>query len=60
MVMNALDELGEVIKSIPPAEDLEQEKFERSFDVVLVTGAEEKAVSDAVMSISEVERLRPA
>ena len=56
MVMNALDELGEVIKSIPPAEDLEQEKFERSFDVVLVTGAEEKAVSDAVMSISEVEK----
>ncbi len=56
MVMNALDELGEVIKSIPPAEDLEQEKFDRSFDVVLVTGAEEKAVSDAVMSISEVEK----
>ncbi|MBR1728322.1 MAG: chemotaxis protein CheA [Selenomonadaceae bacterium] len=56
MVMNALDELGEVIKSIPPAEDLEQEKFERSFDVVLVTGSEEKAVSDAVMSISEVEK----
>ncbi len=56
MVMNALDELGEVIKSIPPAEDLEQEKFERSFDVVLVTASEEKAVSDAVMSISEVEK----
>ena len=56
MVMNALDELGEVIKSIPPAEDLEQEKFERSFDVILVTGAEEKAVSEAVMSISEVEK----
>ena len=56
MVMNALDEIGEVIKSIPPAEDLEQEKFERSFDVILVTGSEEKAVSDAVMSISEVEK----
>ena len=56
MVMNALDELGEVIKSIPPAEDLEQEKFERSFDVILVTGSEEKAVSEAVMSISEVEK----
>lgn len=56
MVMNALDEIGEVIKSIPPAEDLEQEKFERSFDVVLVTGSEEKAVSEAVMSISEVEK----
>ena len=56
MVMNALDEIGEVIKSIPAAEELEQEKFDRSFDVVLVTGAEEKAVSDAVLSISEVEK----
>ena len=39
MVMNALDQLGDVMKSIPPAEDLEQEKFEHSFDVVFVTDA---------------------
>ena len=57
MVMNALDELGEVLKSVPPAEDLEQEKFERSFDVIVVTGAEEKALEDALMSISEVEKV---
>ncbi len=56
MVMNALDEVGDVIKSVPSAEDLEQEKFDRSFDVVLVTAAEEKAVSDAVLGISEVEK----
>ena len=30
MVMNALDELGDVIKSVPPAEDLEQEKFDHT------------------------------
>ena len=40
MVMNVLDELGDVIKSIPPAQDLEQEKFDHSFDVCLVTDAE--------------------
>jgi len=56
MVMNALDELGDVIKSIPPAEDLEQEKFERSFEVVLVSSAEEKAIQEAVTNISEVEK----
>ncbi|HCB93489.1 MAG TPA: chemotaxis protein CheA, partial [Selenomonas sp.] len=55
MVMNALDEIGEVLKSVPPAEDLEQEKFERSFDVVVITGAEEKAVEETILSISEVE-----
>lgn len=56
MVMNALEELGDVIKTIPPAEDLEQEKFERSFEVVLVSASENKAIEDAVLGISEVEK----
>ena len=56
MVMNALEELGDVIKTIPPAEDLEQEKFERSFEVVLVSASETKAIEDAVLGISEVEK----
>lgn len=55
MVMNALDQLGEVVKSVPPAEDLEQEKFEHSFDVVVLTDSEAKAVEDALLSISEVD-----
>ena len=58
MVMNALDELGDVIKSIPPAEDLEQEKFERSFEVILVSSAEETAIQEAVTNISEVEKAK--
>ena len=57
MVMNALDELGDVVKSVPPAEDLEQEKFDRSFDVVVITGAEVKAVEDALNSISEIAKI---
>lgn len=54
MVMNALDELGEVIKSVPPAEELEQEKFERSFSVVVVTGHEQSKIKDTLMNISEI------
>lgn len=56
MVMNALEELSEVIRTIPPAEDLEQEKFERSFEVILITASEEQAIQDAVMGISEIEK----
>ena len=55
MVMNALDELG--IKSVPSAENLEQEKFDHSFDVIIITVAEEKAVQDAVNSISEISKV---
>ncbi len=57
MVMNALDELGDVIKSVPPAEDLEQEKFEHSFDILMVTGSDKKAVEDALGTISEIEKI---
>lgn len=57
MVMNALDELGDVIKSVPPAEDLEQEKFEHSFDILMVTGSDKKAVEDALSTISEIEKI---
>ena len=55
MVMHALDEIGDVIKSIPPAEDLEQEKFERSFDIVLATASDAEAVTNAVDTVSEIE-----
>lgn len=57
MVMNTLDQMGDVIKSVPPAEDLEQEKFEHAFDVAIVTDAEAKAIEEALMSISEIEKV---
>lgn len=57
MVMNALDELGDVIKSVPPAEALEQEKFDHSFDVLVVTASDTKAVEEALSSISEIDKL---
>ena len=55
MVMNALEEVGEVIRTIPPAEDLEQEAFERSFEVILITAVDEEHIQEAVMGISEIE-----
>lgn len=58
MVMNALDEIGDVIKSVPPAEDLEAEKFEHEFDLVLVTTSEAQAVSEALAPVSELEEVK--
>ena len=55
MVMHALDEVGDVLKSIPPAEDLEQEKFERSFDVLIATSGDAEAMQNAVDTVSEIE-----
>ena len=57
MVMNAMDELGDVIKSVPSAEELEQEKFDHTFDILVVTGSDKKAVEDALGTISEIDKV---
>ncbi|MCR5834198.1 MAG: chemotaxis protein CheA [Selenomonadaceae bacterium] len=57
MVMNALDEVGEVIRTIPPAEDLEQESFDHAFEIILITGSEVDAVRDVISGISEIEEV---
>lgn len=57
MVMNALDELGDIIKSIPVVEELEKENFELDFEVVVVTDAEAEKIQQTLLSISEVERV---
>ena len=57
MVMNALEELGDVIKSIPPTEELEKENFEHSFQVVAVTGTEPEKLEQTLLSISEIDKV---
>jgi two-component system chemotaxis sensor kinase CheA len=57
MVMNALEEIGEVIKSIPAVEELEKENFEYSFQVVVLADVESEKVEATVSSISEVEEV---
>lgn len=55
MVVNALEELGEIIKSEPSTEDLEKENFDHHFQILLLTGAELEKVQQTVLGISEVE-----
>ncbi|MDF2572178.1 MAG: cheA, partial [Sporomusa sp.] len=55
MVMNALEELGEVIKSIPAVEELEKENFDHTFQVVILTGVDSERIENTVLGISEVE-----
>ena len=54
MVMNALDEIGDVLKSIPSSEDLEQENFESSFELIVATATEQTRVQQLLSSISEI------
>ncbi|MBP2635833.1 MAG: cheA [Firmicutes bacterium] len=57
MVMNALEELGEVIKSVPAVEELEKENFDNSFQVVVLTTVDAEKIETAVLNVSEVEKV---
>ncbi|MZP30554.1 chemotaxis protein CheA [Heliobacterium undosum] len=54
MVFRNLEEIGEIIKSVPSAQELEDEKFDISFQVVIVTRQDEVSVRKTLDSIAEV------
>jgi two-component system chemotaxis sensor kinase CheA len=57
MVMNALDDLGDVIKSIPSSDDLEKENFGLCFSAIVVTDADPEKIEHTLLSISEVDQV---
>ncbi len=54
MVVNRLDEAGDIIKAVPPVEALENEEFDHDFMVYVSTHHKAEELKDAVGRISEV------
>jgi len=54
MVFDRLQSLGDVILSNPTSDDLEQEHFDTSFEILFVTQSEQKTIQEAVETVSEV------
>lgn len=57
MVFEVLEKVGEVIKSNPSAEELEEERFDSEFTVSFITKDSAIDVEKKVMKVSEVERV---
>ena len=55
LVFKALEEVGEVIVSNPSAQDIEDERFELDFSVVIVTEKSVDEVIAAAANVSEIE-----
>jgi two-component system chemotaxis sensor kinase CheA len=55
MVSRNLSEKGEIIKSRPPAKDIEEGNFERSFDMAIATASSVEDIKNSVLMVSEVE-----
>lgn len=54
MVFEALEQIGEIIKSTPPADDLEEEKFDLDFVVTFITKTSKDEIINRLNRISEV------
>ncbi|WP_445488766.1 chemotaxis protein CheW [Niallia sp. 03133] len=57
MVFESLESLGEVIKSNPPVEELEEEKFDLQFMVTFISKEDGETIKSKVMNVSEVEKV---
>ncbi len=55
LVFKALESLGDIIKSQPEVQDIEDEKFDLDFSVILITKANLDKVKNAVLNISEIK-----
>ncbi len=57
MVTKKLTALGEVVGSAPPMEELEEEKFEHSFEVFVETASEPEEIEKSLLTIAEVVKV---
>ena len=55
LVFKAVEELGEIIVSDPSAQDVEDEKFDRDFTLIVLSDAELDVLVNAAQSVSEIE-----
>ena len=57
LVFKALEDLGEVIVSNPSAQDIEDEKFEYEFSIIMVADCDAKKAIDAAAYVSEIQEV---
>lgn len=57
LVFKALEDLGEIIISSPSAQDIEDEKFEYDFSIIMVTDSDLKQVVGAASGVSEIQEV---
>ena len=58
IVFNNLKDKGEVIKTIPPTDEIEEERFEDSFEFVIVTKLSQEALGNTIKSISDIAEVQ--
>jgi len=55
LVFKGLEDIGEIAVSDPSAQDIEDEKFEFEFSLVVITDTDPNQIRNIVMGVSEIE-----
>lgn len=55
MVFKAMEDSGEIVKSNPPAQDLDEGKFEGQFEIVYISNMSETDLKEKINNVSEVK-----
>lgn len=54
LVFDLLERYGEIVKSSPSVQDIEQEKFDRNFSLYYITQKEAAEIQSMIMNLSEI------
>ena len=57
LVFKALEDLGEIIVSNPSAQDIEDEKFDFEFSIIMIADCDAKKAIDAASYVSEIHEV---
>ncbi|MBS2969004.1 chemotaxis protein CheA [Metabacillus sp. KIGAM252] len=57
MVFEILDQAGEIVKSVPSVDQLEEENFEYEFSVAILTQMSKEELESRILKVSEIEKV---
>lgn len=60
LVFKAIEELGEIIVSNPSTQDIEDEKFDKEFSLIVVSDAPVEKIIASIKNVSEIEEVTGA
>lgn len=58
MVFDVLERNGEVVKSFPSVQEIEQEKFEQNFSVYYISQVDQAILNESISRVSEIESVQ--
>ena len=56
LVFKALEDMGEIVISNPTAQDIEDEKFDFDFSLLVTSGEPYEKLEEAILSVSEIDK----